>query len=167
MGRHRDRTSPFRAPRRRRQHATREPLRPASPLAPHPANRRHPSSTHRTIIGRTFAATEDAHAVSALHCRCRYAQKRYRAPKRIGRDQRELSLLMSRSPSSTSQSTSDSPPKNLICASTVSSIGPSPTRKPPVGPRLSAHDFSKNLPSCAASPGVRLVGTPTKVPRMS
>ena len=36
----------------------------------------------------------------------------------------------------------------------MSSKGPRPTRKPPVGPRLIAQDFSKNLPSWAASPGV-------------
>ena len=39
-----------------------------------------------------------------------------------------------------------------------------PMRKPPVGPRLSAHDFSKNLPSCAARPGVKPAGTLTNVP---
>ena len=39
-----------------------------------------------------------------------FDQKRTRAPKRIGYDQRELSSLMSRRPSSTSQSTSDSLP---------------------------------------------------------
>ena len=33
-----------------------------------------------------------------------------------------------------------------------------PMRKPPVGPRLNAQDFSKNLPSWAASPGVTLDG---------
>ena len=95
------------------------------------------------------------------------AQNRMRAPTRTGNDQRELSLLTSRRPSSTSQSTSDSPPMKRTCASAITSKGPTPMSRPPVGPRLNAHDFSKNLPSCAASPGVRLGGTPTNVPRMS
>ena len=44
---------------------------------------------------------------------------------------------------------------------------PRPTRKPAVGPTLSAQDFSKNFPSCAASPGVKEIGTLTKFPVMS
>ena len=90
-----------------------------------------------------------------------------RAPKSNGTDQRELSLFTSRSPSSTSQSTSDSPPRKRSCASAITSNGPTPIKTPPVGPRLNAHDFSKNLPSWAARPGVTLDGTPTNVPRMS
>ncbi len=80
-------------------------------------------------------------------------QNRILAPTRTGNDQRELSLLTSRRPSSTSQSTSDRPPMKRICVSAITSKGPTPMSTPPVGPKLNAHDFSKNLPSCAASPG--------------
>ena len=47
-----------------------------------------------------------------------------RTPTRMGIDQRELSLLTSRRPSSTSQSTSDNPPMNRSCVSAMNSIGP-------------------------------------------
>jgi hypothetical protein len=46
-------------------------------------------------------------------CSSSSSQNRIRTPARNGIDQRELSLLTSRRPSSTSQSTSDSPPMNL------------------------------------------------------
>src|SRR4051794_30811688 len=90
-----------------------------------------------------------------------------RTPAINGTDQRELSLFTSRSPSSTNQSTSDRPPRKRSCVSAITSNGPTPIKTPPVGPRLKAHDLSKNLPSCAARPGVTLDGTPTKLPRMS
>ena len=47
-----------------------------------------------------------------------------RPPTSKGTDQRELSLFTSRSPSSTSQSTSDSPPRKRSCASAITSNGP-------------------------------------------
>ena len=47
-------------------------------------------------------------------------QKRMRAPSRIGNDHRELSVLISRRPCSTSQSTSDSPPMKRSCVSAIS-----------------------------------------------
>ncbi len=49
--------------------------------------------------------------------------------------------------------------------SAITSKGPRPISTPPVGPKLNAQDFSKNLPSWAASPGVTLAGTSTKVAR--
>ena len=84
-----------------------------------------------------------------------------------GIDQRLLSLLMSRKPSSTSQSTSDRPFIQRSCVSAINSIGPRPMRNPAVGPKLSAQDFSKNFPSCAARPGVCGGNGSAKVPLMS
>ena len=58
------------------------------------------------------------------------SQNRSLAPSMNGNDHRELSLLMSFRPSSTSQSTSESPPMKRSWNSPMTSNGPTPTSTP-------------------------------------
>ena len=84
----------------------------SEPRPPVSQCRCHSNDQCRPLLSATRGAAWADDCARPRGRRSEVAQNRMRRPSRIGNDQRELSSLISRRPSSTSQSTSDSPPRN-------------------------------------------------------